>query len=219
LEKLDHHQFSYGVAVYLYGAAVMQNYTNASSIWVDRTSGFLDATATFLSPFPNATNIIFEAECEKDLTCNVDQYSFKAYLVRWLADTSITAPFTAGRIAPILQTSAIGAAAACTAGPYGNTCGAKWYINGSDGTSGLGQQLGAMEVMYSLLANEAEGPRTPSNVQIRDEPEIATTSTFPIMQSTTSSRPLFDSTSESFYQQKSGAFLTLASLVAYVLVI
>ena len=156
--------------MYLYGAAVMQNYTNGSTIWIQRTSGFLDATATFFSPFPNSTNIMFEAECEFSSTCDVDQLSMKAYLARWLAATSMLAPFTAGRVGTLLRTSAMGAAAACTGGPYGNTCGTKWYINGSDGTGGLGQQLSAVEVMYALLVNETEPPMTLNNVRIRNEP-------------------------------------------------
>ena len=107
------------MALYLYGSAVMQNYTNGSTIWVQRTSGFLEATATFFSPFANSSNIMFEAECELTGTCDVDQLSFKAYLARWLAGTSLMAPFTAGRVGMLLRASAIGASYACTGGPYG----------------------------------------------------------------------------------------------------
>ena len=117
-----------------------------------------------------------------------DQVSFKAYLARWLAGTSLLAPFTAGRVGAILQASAMGAAAACTAGPYGNTCGAKWYINSSDGTSGLGQQLAAMEVFYALLVNETTPPASQSNVIIRKEPANVTV-VAPTLASDTS-RPL-----------------------------
>lgn len=117
--QLDHEQWSYSIAMYLYGSAMMQNYTNGSSVWVQRTSGFLDATATFFSPFENASNIMFEAECELKGTCDVDQLSFKAYLSRWLAGTSLMAPFTAGRVGTLLRESAIGASYACTGPPYG----------------------------------------------------------------------------------------------------
>jgi mannan endo-1,6-alpha-mannosidase len=172
--QVDHDQWSYNVGVFLYGAAVMQNYTNGTQLWVDRVAGFLDAITTFVSPYPNSTYIMFEAMCEQRSACNVDQASFKAYLARWLAATSLLAPFTAGRVGTILQTSAMGAAAACTAGPYGNTCGAKWYINASDGTSGLGQQLAAMEVMYALLVNETTPPAYLPNVAIRNEPANVT---------------------------------------------
>jgi hypothetical protein len=110
------------------------------------------------SPFPNSTNIMFETQNELSSTCNVDQYSMKVCLARYLASISLLALFTVGSAPIFLRISAIGAAAACTTGPYGNMCGFKWYINGSDGTSGLGQQLSAVEVMYALLVNLTEPP-------------------------------------------------------------
>lgn len=168
--QINRIQWTYNVAIYLYGAAMMQNYTNAADKWVTRTAGLLGATATFFSPFPNATNIMFEAQCERSSTCNVDQYSMKAYLARWLAGTSLLAPFTALRIGELLRASAVGAAGACTAGPANSTCGSKWYIAASDGTSGLGQQLAAMEVLYALLVNDAAPPSVLNSVRILDAP-------------------------------------------------
>jgi hypothetical protein len=52
--------------------------------------------------------------------------------------------------------------------------GNKWYINRSDGTSGLGQQLSVAEVIYAPLVNETEPPVALSNVRIRDEPLLVT---------------------------------------------
>jgi mannan endo-1,6-alpha-mannosidase len=46
---IDHEQWTYNIAMYLCGLADMQNYTNGSSIWAQRISGFLDAMATFFS--------------------------------------------------------------------------------------------------------------------------------------------------------------------------
>ena len=185
--RVNHNQWSYNVATYLYGAAVMQNYTNATEKWITRTTGLLDATSTFFSPFPNATNIMFEAMCEKSSACNVDQYSMKAYLARWLAGTSLLAPYTAGRIGGFLRVSAVGAANACM---VGSTCGAKWYIDGSDGTSGLGQQLSAMEVIYALLVNSTTPPSVLNSVRIRDaQPNVATILPNP---SASRARPLYD---------------------------
>lgn len=60
---IDHHQWTYNVGVFLYGAAVMQNYTNSSDIWVERTNGLLAATSTFFSPYKNGSSILFEAQC------------------------------------------------------------------------------------------------------------------------------------------------------------
>jgi mannan endo-1,6-alpha-mannosidase len=152
----------------------------------------LDATSTFFSPFPNATDIMFEAQCELDNSCNVDQLSKKAYLSRWLAGTSIMAPATAGRIGELLRASAAGAATACTGGLDGQTCGFKWFLGGYDGNTGVGQQLSAMEVMYSLLVNSTTPPMTLPNVHIRNEPGNLTASPTRDPVSPPTPRPLHD---------------------------
>ncbi|RMD44747.1 hypothetical protein DV735_g323, partial [Chaetothyriales sp. CBS 134920] len=193
--ELDHHQWTYNVAVFLYGSAVLQNHTNASSTWVERTSGLLNAALVFSSPFENATDILFEAQCEHDYSCNIDQLSMKAYLARWLARTSQMAPNTAGRIGALLKASALGAASSCTGGPYGNTCGVRWYINGFDNHTGLGQQLSATEIFYSLLVNETSPPGydaglEPSNIST-SSPAPSTVSTV----SNVSSSPVTSSVS------------------------
>lgn len=173
--QVDHHQWTYNIGVFLYGSAVLSNYTNGSANWVERTQGFLSATATFFSPFTNGSNIMFEAACEPSYTCDVDQLSMKAYLARWLAATSVMAPYTAGRIGPLLQASALGAASACTGGADGGQpCGTQWYAGGYDGHTGLGQQLSAMEVMYALLVNETTPPLTSPGVIIRNVPDNVT---------------------------------------------
>jgi mannan endo-1,6-alpha-mannosidase len=193
---LDHHQWTYNVGVYLYGAAVLANYTNSSTIWVERTAGLLEATDTFVSPFKNATDVLFEAYCELAEDCNIDQLSMKAYLIRWMAGTSLLAPFTAPRIGAILRASALGAAAACSGGSSGRDCGSKWYINGSDGTTGLGQQLAVLELTYALLVNQTMPPKTGPQVSISTEPanitDILRTATATIPTPSQTARPLFD---------------------------
>ncbi|KIW61603.1 hypothetical protein PV05_01704 [Exophiala xenobiotica] len=192
---VDHHQWTYNVGVFLYGAAVLQNYTNSSSPWIERTVGLLDATNTFLTPFKNATGVLFEAECELDMTCNIDQLSMKAYLIRWLAGTSMMAPFTSGRVGEILRASAQAAAQACTGGKDGTACGSKWYITGWDGTSGLGQQLCAMEAMYALMVNQTNAPITLGNVNIQPASPsntIVATATQQDPSASATARPLFD---------------------------
>lgn len=109
---------------------------------------------------------MFEAECELSSTCDVDQLSMKAHLARSLGSASILAPFTAGKVGVLLRSSAVGAAA-CTAGPAGNMCGSKWYIKGNDGTSGLGQQLSAAEVICS----PCQPNRRTNDTQQRAHPE------------------------------------------------
>lgn len=197
--QVDHDQWSYNVAAMLYGSAVLQNYTNASSPWVERTAGFLSATSSFVSPFPNSTDVIFEANCEKQYSCNIDQQSMKAFLVRCLATTSQLAPFTAPRIGEILRASALGAAVACPTGLLGTVCGTQWwfanYSNMNDYTSGLGQELSAMEVFYSLLTNQTSPPGTFSNISIQPEPPFSNTSsasaTRPVITPSASARPLY----------------------------
>lgn len=175
----------------MYGSAALANYT-VDKIWEQRTAGLLAATSTFLSPFTNATGVLFEAYCELEGTCNVDQLSMKAYLIRWMAGTSLLAPFTAPRVQEILRASAPGAAAACTAGG----CGSKWFVNGSDGTSGLGQQLSALELFYALLADQASPPGSQASIQ--PQPHNITdilataTATASIPTPSASARPLFD---------------------------
>jgi mannan endo-1,6-alpha-mannosidase len=150
--SIDHDQFSYNVGVYLYGSAVMQALTNDPK-WVTRTSGLLGATSTFFHG-----NVMAEI-CEQAGTCNVDQLSFKAYLSRWLAATSVVLPSTAGTIIPLLQASANGAVASCVGGPGSATCGTKWFTNTWDGTQGAGQQMAALEVVHGLLAGSAPVPQ------------------------------------------------------------
>ena len=106
---------------------------------------------------------MYESACEPNNKCDTDQLSFKAYLARWMAATTKVAPFTTDFIMPRLQASAQAAAAQCTGAPDGNTCGTKWTDNGQwDGTSGVGQQMSALEVIQSTLITNTSGPVTNS---------------------------------------------------------
>ena len=172
--RVDHDQWSYNVASMLYGSAILSNTTNSSTTWLARTAGFLAATSSFTSPYANATDILFEANCEKAYTCNIDQQSMKAFLVRCLARTSQVAPWTQPRIATILRASALGAANACPEGSIlGEViCGTQWwyapgaYDNQTSYASGLGQQLGAMEIFASLRTNLTSPPGVLPNVTV-----------------------------------------------------
>ncbi|KKY27333.1 putative glycosyl hydrolase [Phaeomoniella chlamydospora] len=73
--SLNHLQWTYNVGMWLYGAAVLQNYTNGAETWADRTTGLLDSTSLFTSPFSNATDVLYETACEKLGNCNTDQLS------------------------------------------------------------------------------------------------------------------------------------------------
>lgn len=186
--RINHMQWSYGVGIFLHGAATLYNYTNGSSIWEKRTSGLLERSAVFFSPFDNATNIMYEPACETVSTCNTDQQSFKAYLGRFLAKTAILAPYTASSINTFLRASAAGAAKSCSGGRDGVTCGSKWYTGNWDGTNGVGQQLSALEVTQALLATKAGNPGTQADVHIA-KPAATTTINLPARPTTTETHP------------------------------
>ena len=151
----DKTQWSYNNAMFLHGSAFMYDITNGESVWKDRVSGFLsNAEQMFFSPVVDNNkydNIMYESACERSGRCNLDQQSFKAYLARFMAKTAAVAPFTKDKITEYLKASAVGAAKSCD-GNGKATCGSKWYTGSWDNTSGVGQQLAALEVTQALLS-------------------------------------------------------------------
>jgi mannan endo-1,6-alpha-mannosidase len=113
-----------------------------------------------------ATGVIVEVDCEltEPASCDTDMKSFKAYFTRWLAATAKVAPFTYDQIAKFLLTSAQAAAAQCTGGAQGRACGLRWVHDGKtgvwDGTTGVGEQMSALEVIQSTLIGQTAGPVT-----------------------------------------------------------
>jgi mannan endo-1,6-alpha-mannosidase len=94
---------------------------------------------------------LYEYACEPSNNCNNDQFSFKAYMSRWLAKSAVVAPYILSEVRTLLTTSALAAAQSCSGGSDGTTCGEKWYVNGYDGIYGVGQELSALETIQSLL--------------------------------------------------------------------
>lgn len=115
--------------------------------------------STFNTFFPN--DIAYEVACEAALTCTADMYSFKSYLTRWLAATTLVAPYTYDLIMPKLKASAVAAALQCSGStPFpGRTCGLSWSKGAAwDGTYGVGQQMAAMSAVFvNLLGMESVG--------------------------------------------------------------
>lgn len=147
-------QWSYNTAALLYGSAAMANVTAATSTspWESRTSSLLAAAYnTYFSPFDNATNVMWEAACEKASTCNTDQFSFKAYLSRWMFATARMLPALGPDILSLMVPTARAAAQTCVGGTKGTECGSKWWYAGWDGSSGVGQQMSALEAVHGLL--------------------------------------------------------------------
>ncbi|KAL9599638.1 MAG: hypothetical protein Q9219_003722 [cf. Caloplaca sp. 3 TL-2023] len=156
---INKQQWSYNAGVYLLGAANMYNFTNGSDVWRDRVNNILNATNVFYSP--TVRNVMVEIACEPFGTCNTDNFSFKAYLARWMAASTKMAPWIYDIVMEKLRASAAAAALQCSGGSSGTLCGLKW-VDGAkyDGTTGVGQQMSAMEVMQSLLISRVAAPVT-----------------------------------------------------------
>ncbi|KAK0628176.1 glycosyl hydrolase family 76-domain-containing protein [Bombardia bombarda] len=157
------YQWTYNAGAFVLGAAAMYNYTTGSTrdMWRTRLDGLLNGTNVFFTG-PNK-NIMTEVACEPVDMCDTDQQSFKAYLSRWMAATVKWAPWTFDRIKPFLEASAVAAAATCTGGDNGRMCGLKWTDNGKwDGSTGVGQQMAAMEVVLANMIADTAAPVTNS---------------------------------------------------------
>ncbi|RAH50507.1 glycoside hydrolase family 76 protein [Aspergillus brunneoviolaceus CBS 621.78] len=157
---LNHVEWTYNNGVFLLGAAHMWNYTSGDETWRNRIMGLLEAQDIFLSDNETAQNVFYESACENWDTCQVDQFSFKAYLFRWMADTVKLAPFTHDLILGRLRPTARAAAAQCVGGASGTYCGMKWTTGVYDGTKGVGQQMSALEAIQTLLVESVAGPLT-----------------------------------------------------------
>ncbi|KAL2118395.1 hypothetical protein VTJ04DRAFT_8055 [Mycothermus thermophilus] len=166
--SMDTNQWTYNAGIFLHGAAVMYNLTNGSADWRARVDGLLSNTINtfYVTPEPGSPageNPVLRELCEGPQNfCNIDQRSFKGYLTRWLASTSLLAPHTQPIIQPLLQSSAVAAAHACSGptqppdfkGHTGTACGFRWTTAGGfDGLVGVGEQMNALSaVMYTLAA-------------------------------------------------------------------
>ncbi|THY06959.1 mannan endo-1,6-alpha-mannosidase-like protein [Aureobasidium pullulans] len=166
-QEVQQLQWTYNPGIFIYGTAMLYNYTNGSSIWETRLTGLIEQVdQTFFQAEDNATNVMVEAACEPYGTCNNDQFSFKAYLARFLAKAMVVAPYTRTAILPLLTTSAQGAAKSCSGPSDGVTCGQKWYTE-FDGNYGIGQELSALEVTQALLIDEAPELMDHNDVKIK----------------------------------------------------
>lgn len=134
--------YTYGI--FLSGAAYMYNATEDKK-WLDRTLKIIDALSFF---FPGG--VMTETLCASTKRCNNDQRSFRSIFSRCLAATTALVPPTYATIRPLLESSALGAAKSCTGPPSGSTCGQDWALGRNDGVAGLGEQIGALEVIMAL---------------------------------------------------------------------
>ncbi|RDW58894.1 mannan endo-1,6-alpha-mannosidase-1 [Coleophoma cylindrospora] len=162
--SINHEQFSYNAAVFLLGAATMYNYTNGDPVWKGRVEGLLNSTINVFFP----QGIGYEVTCEAvPSKCTIDMLSYKAYLVRWMAAATKLAPFIYDPVIAVIKTSAAAAVLQCSGSPSdhpnGRMCGLSWSKGTQwDGTSGVGQQMAALEVVQSNLIQQAKAPVTNS---------------------------------------------------------
>ena len=156
-ETLHVVQWSYNLGIFMHGAATMYNITQDDK-WKDRVNGLLNHTQEI---FVNGS-VVYEQFCEPHGTCNIDQETFKGYLLRSMAATSHLAPWTYDTISKLFADSGEAAAAACSgpvsdkfAGVEGTACGFTWEPKGTfDGLVGVGPQMNALcAVMYNLVQN------------------------------------------------------------------
>jgi len=135
----------------------MSSLQTQSDVWRNRTQSLLDALGYFFTD----DYVMWEAGCETQLNCNLDQQSFKAFLTRWMAASTKVAPWTYPFIMSRLNPSAVAAAQSCVGGTSGTICGTRWWDpRGWDGTTGVGQELAALEALMSPLITQVHAPLT-----------------------------------------------------------
>lgn len=163
--KTNPASFTYTSGIYLYGAAIMANYTKKPE-WKQRTEQLLDGAGWFFTP-PNSTaKIMYEGACETVGRCDVDMTTFKGYLARFMWQSTLMVPSLRSKVESLLVPSAQAAAATCTGGPSGRACGQKWYVGEYDGIPGLGQEMCALETIQGLLVDGAAPPLEAKDIKV-----------------------------------------------------
>ncbi|KAI1168958.1 glycoside hydrolase family 76 protein [Nemania serpens] len=161
-------QWTYNAGIFLHGAAVMYNVTDGDGVWQQRTQGLAARTEEF---FFNGTGVPVEQPCEPFNQCNIDQQSFKGYLMRWMAASAQMAPFTFDALMPLVRSSAAAAALQCSGSPPasqfrgdpGSACGFRWTEQARfDGLAGVGEQMSALSAIQYTLVKKAEVAKVPA---------------------------------------------------------
>ena len=153
--QITPYQFTYNSGGFMHGVAAMWNLTE-DQVWKDRLEKMIDGAKVF---FPK-DDIMEEVACEPVDLCDLDEQSFKAYMSRWMAATTKWAPFTYDLLMPWIRSSAVAAASLCIGGDNGRMCGLKWNTGQYDGTTGVGQQMAAMETTLACMIKDRAGALT-----------------------------------------------------------
>ena len=155
--------------------------------------------ATVMSTFwpgkASDKGVMVEVACESHNTCTDDQFTFKGLAAQWLGQTIQLAASTGDTLYTALRPSAVGAGKTCSGGKNNNTCSFKWTSDSWDGSSGVSQELNAMNIFLANLAAEGSPAKiTASNSTINGTQSSSSISTSP---STTTSTPSPSSTKTS----------------------
>ncbi|KAK6197745.1 hypothetical protein LQW54_010583 [Pestalotiopsis sp. IQ-011] len=156
--------FSYNAGIFLHGAAYMYNLTETDT-WKNRVESLTNSIATTFF----TDGIMWELPCEATATsCNNDQRMFKGFLSRWMAGAVKMAPaLIYDTVMPLLQTTAVAVAEHCVShtsdfkGHAGTACTFSWYDDSTyEDSTGVGEQMNAMSVMYTMLIDDSIVPYT-----------------------------------------------------------
>jgi mannan endo-1,6-alpha-mannosidase len=165
-----------------------------------------------LEVFAKDTAGVFEeSACAPQNSCNNDSQAFRAILARALANAEALTPSVnltskaAGTLTSVIDKSAAGAAAQCSGGKNGTTCGSDWSTSKWDGTQGLGQDLSALEMILAAMPGKPTAVRT----------ENGTSTTNHSGSSTTSSGTTATNTNDARRQGASIAVLAATVIFAY----
>jgi len=157
--SIDQHRWSYNAGAMYLGAEYLASLgkTQAAEWGPISTNLFHGIQNAFLNS-DSAPGVFYELNCEPYGTCNTDQMAFKGLMVRWFAKVSqiSNAPYTNALVASYVANSAAAASKACTGGSSKTLCGEKWITGAWDGTTGVGQQMSALEAVQGTLVSKAK---------------------------------------------------------------
>lgn len=145
-------QWSYSLATLMGGAAYLYNYTGDTE-WQTEVGRYVSGLSTFLN-----NDVLYEPRCQNSGTCNNDQRSFRSIVSRYIGATARLVPQYTDDLMKVLDASASGAAASCSGGTDGHTCGQNWSSGSWDGKYGLGEQMSALEAIQNTLVLTRPGP-------------------------------------------------------------
>ncbi|KAF1811304.1 glycoside hydrolase [Eremomyces bilateralis CBS 781.70] len=159
--EINHIEWTVNSGLLLHGSAIMYNITNGSPQWRTRVEKLMERSSIFFDD-----GIMIEAACEPFGTCNIDHRFYKGIFASNLAQTAQYAPFSASTILPLLRSSAQGAASNACPDADG-FCSYSWTPGtGSNvgGSSDLGHQLSALQVIQANLVPHASGLALPGSL-------------------------------------------------------